>query len=249
MDVICAKDIIRDAIKEPKAKIAICYWGLTRSTKKVYQSHYDKLFRVLNEHQIQYDVFMHTWYIEGNQRVWWKELNVPIDYKEYVLLNPSYYQIDNQDVFTANICLNEYTPSENLGDEWSQPILILNLICALESQKRVVEMISNSQNKYDIIIYVRPDAFIHTEVPIHHILNLEEGDIILPDCDHFLGYNDRFAILRYQSGLVYGSRIDRLKEYRRSIGKITSEKYLKYICDTNEFRPIMVKFDFDLVRP
>src|SRR6476620_6904967 len=72
-----------------KKKIAICYWGLTRSTKKVYESHYTNLFNVLKKHKIKFDVFMHTWHTKHKQRIWEKELDVGIDYSEYKLLKPS----------------------------------------------------------------------------------------------------------------------------------------------------------------
>lgn len=41
--------------------VAICYWGMTRSTKKVYKTHQTYLFDKLTENNINYKVFMHTW--------------------------------------------------------------------------------------------------------------------------------------------------------------------------------------------
>src|SRR5579885_2556464 len=66
-----------------KPKVAICYWGLTRSTKKVYESHFKNLFDVLDEHEIAYDVFMHTWRTKSKQRVGDQEIENAIDYGEY----------------------------------------------------------------------------------------------------------------------------------------------------------------------
>ena len=41
--------------------IAIVYFGLTRSIKKVYQSHIRHIYQVLDRNQITYKKFMHTW--------------------------------------------------------------------------------------------------------------------------------------------------------------------------------------------
>lgn len=55
--------------KPKPLKIAICYWGLTRSTSKVYESHYTKIFDLLKDQGHKFDVFMHTWKIKSKQRV------------------------------------------------------------------------------------------------------------------------------------------------------------------------------------
>lgn len=52
---------------EKKPRVAICYWGLTRSTKKVYQTHFDKIFNVLEKNDMPHDVFMHTWSLKGSR--------------------------------------------------------------------------------------------------------------------------------------------------------------------------------------
>lgn len=42
-------------------KVAICYFGTTRTVKKTYKSHFDKIFHVLRDSSIDYKVYMHTW--------------------------------------------------------------------------------------------------------------------------------------------------------------------------------------------
>ena len=88
-------------------RIAICYWGMTRSTRYVYQSHYDKVFNVLKDQNIEFDVFIHTWKTDDNL-VWDRKMPVKNDYEEYKLLNPYKYQLDNQDDFLKSITFSDY---------------------------------------------------------------------------------------------------------------------------------------------
>ena len=69
--------------------IAICYFGLPRSVKYVYESHQKYIYDVLNDKGITYKKFMHTWKTgDGSQRVWRFKTREKIDYEEYKLLNP-----------------------------------------------------------------------------------------------------------------------------------------------------------------
>ncbi len=240
---------------ESTIKIAICYWGLTRSTKKVYESHYKNIFNVLDDNNILYDVFIHTWHTNSKQRVWTTEIDAKIDYDEYKLLNPNYYRLDDQDIFTQALDFDKYFYQDvwntkgQCGDgEWL-PKLILNHLCALESQKRVTDMVISSQNQYNLIMYVRPDALLKSKFPIEMIQNVKDDDILIPDCDHYEGYNDRFAVLNYQTAPIYGKRIDGIIDFRKTQGRIVSEKYVKYICDKNHLNVILIDFKFELIRP
>ena len=49
--------------------IAICYWGLSRSTKHVYKSHYENIFNILKNAGLTYDTYFHTWDVKIN-RIW-----------------------------------------------------------------------------------------------------------------------------------------------------------------------------------
>ena len=79
---------------------AILYFGLTRSTKKVYMSHIMSVYNLLDSYNISYMKFMHTWRTNDNkQRVWYKTIEKEIDYTEYKLLQPDVYKIENQEDF------------------------------------------------------------------------------------------------------------------------------------------------------
>ena len=133
------------------------FWN-DKINRFVYKSHHKNVFDIFKKNNIDLDIYMHTWRTDKNL-IWWNAINIPNDYDEYKLLNPTVYRIDEQDDFLKNIDIKNYFNIELFnkygGDshhEW-YPQLIINHLCALESQKRVTEMCLNSNKKYDYIIY------------------------------------------------------------------------------------------------
>jgi len=229
---------------------AIVYWGLTRSTKYVYNTHIQYIFNVLDQHNLSYKKFMHTWKTADNiQYVWDKKSSEPIDYTEYNLLTPDIYRIDNQDDFLKGINMDDYYYKDSKS-EWL-PGLIKNHICALESMKRAIKLVGDditSGIKFKYIMFVRPDVKFSMELPIDNIIS-NQDKIIIPDFDHGEGYNDRFAIMNYNNACIYANRLDSLSDFRKTNGRIVSEKYLKYIIKKNNLDIYFINFKFVRVRP
>jgi len=122
-------------------KIAICYWGMTRSTKFVYNSHMENLYDILKTHNIDYKIFMHTWETDTNI-IWESSCDIPNDYDEYMLLKPNFYKIEKQNDFLKTLNFENYFNKKlysihggDTDNEW-RPQLIQNHLCALESQKK-----------------------------------------------------------------------------------------------------------------
>ena len=241
---------------ETTKKIAICYFGMTRSTKYIYQSHKENLYQILQKNNIEYDTYMHTWETSCNI-IWNKTIDIPIDYDEYKLLDIDCYIIENQNDFLQNMDFNDYCNTELYeiyGDsehEWI-PQLIKNHLCALESQKRVYNMVMNSKKEYDYILFIRPDVLITNEFDIKWLSYFQEENdtnIIILDYDHYDGLNDKFSILPYHSALKYACRIDEIIEFRKNHGRIVSEKYVKYIIDKYYPKIKFIHFIMKIIRP
>lgn len=235
-------------------KISICYFGMTRSTKLVYQTHTTNLHNILKNNNIEFDIFMHTWKTKNDENVIWeKSCDVMVDYNEYVLLNPNFYKIENQEDFINSINFENYF-DKNIYDvyggdshrEW-RPQLIMNHLCALESQKRVYNMVSESNNTYDFILFIRPDVKILNIFDVTCLTN--KFDIIIPSYDHHEGLNDRFAILPFNSAEKYATRIDEIIEFRKNNGRIVSEKYVKYIVQKYYPNFKCINFIMQIIRP
>lgn len=234
-------------------KIAICYWGMTRSTKFVYKSHIQNLYNALKKNNIDYKIYMHTWETEGNTNIIWENItNIKIDYNEYKFLTPDIYKIENQNDFLNTINFESYFNKElydTYGDsqyEW-RPQLIRNHLCALESQKRVYNLVLEDESSYDFIMFIRPDVEIRNKFNINWLK--EDFDIIIPNKDHNEGLNDRFAILPFNKSLKYSTRIDEIIEFRKNNGRIVSEKYVKYIINKYYSNLKLIDFRMTIIRP
>ena len=235
-------------------KIAICYWGMTRSTKYIYKTHYFNFFEQLKVNNIYYKTFMHTWRVENDKNIIWENVSdVPVDYEEYNLLKPDYYQIEEQKLFTDKLNFVDYFDKElydkyggDTDHEW-RPQLIMNHLCALESQKRVYQMAKETNEQFDYIIFIRPDVEILNRFDTS-IFNAK-FDIIIPNYDHHEGLNDRFAIIPFKYASNYACRIDEIKDFRKNNGRIVSEKYVKFIINKYYNNVLFVNFYMKIVRP
>lgn len=240
-------------------RVAVCYFGLTRSTRYVYKSHHDHLFDVLKRNNIDYKIFMHTWKVNQNI-VWDKSYKQPIDEQEYTLLKPDVYVIQNQDEYTTELMNNFHkyfyahifsTVGHNERGEWL-PMLIRNHMCALESQRRVFELTKDEE--FDAVIFIRPDALLLNDLDVSYIKTLEKSDIVLIKSTSLQnasweGYNDQFCIGHPATIDKYANRINEIEEFRKTRGRIVSEKYVKYIVDKYGYNKRWIEFNTNLVRP
>jgi hypothetical protein len=216
-------------------------------------SHRSHLFNVLKNNNIYYDIYMHTWKTDDNL-IWENKSHLPIDYDEYKLLNPTYYKIDDQDNFLKSINFNDYFNQElyniyggDTGHEW-RPLLIRNHLCALESLKRVTNMVLNKKKKYNYVIYIRPDVIIHNLFKINFFPSTEKN-ISIPNSHQNEGYNDTFAIVHYKNCNKYGKRIKEIIEFRKNNGRIVAEKYLKFIIDKYFDNVNFIDYHIEVIRP
>lgn len=228
------------------SKIAICYWGLVRTLQEVLPSQKQYVYDELDNAGFKYDVFFHTWKTNDNL-VWNRKMKEPIKYETMDLVNPLKKQIDDQSEFLKTIKLSDYYYEGQR--EWL-PQLILNHLCALESQKRCANLCLESDNKYDYIMFLRPDALIRKRLPVEKIFTTDfsSNRIVIANFNHWEGYNDQFAVLHPEQVRAYSHRIDGIAEFRKTNGRIVSEKYVKYVVDRN-YVPTQVDFRFDLLRP
>jgi hypothetical protein len=234
---------------------AIIYCGLTRSVTKTHESHKKYLFDILKKHNLSYKTFMHTWKTKNDvQRVWEKIIPQKIDYLEYKLLNPDVYKLDNQDEFLESINMDNYFYKdvyEKMGHshngEWL-PQLVKNHLCLLESQKRGFDMVTKMNENYKFIMFIRPDITIYNELPIDTIIS-NCDKIHVPNHSHYEGINDQIAILNYDFAHVYANKIDEIAEFRKTNGRIVSEKYCKFIITKYNMKINEINFNYSITRP
>ena len=235
---------------------AIIYFGMTRSVRQTYQSHIKHVFEVLENYNLTYKTFMHTWKTKDDvQNIWDDIIPQKIDYFEYQLLKPHYYKLDCESEFIESLNMDEFFYKDvfdKLGyqGEWSVN-LIRNYICMLESQKRGFEMVKNTiQNgsKYKYVMFIRPDVTIHNDLPLNTII-MNSNKIHIPNYNHFAGLNDTFAIMNFYLACIYGKRIDEIAEFRKNNGMIVAENYCKFIIEKYNMIVNEISFNFTITRP
>jgi hypothetical protein len=232
-------------------KVAFCFWGLTRSLKYTLGSIKENIFNVFDEKNIDYDIFLHTYFFEGlynNKQS--NESGLELNFEEYKLLNPDYYKIDNQDEIKKKIDFSLYETPKRRKIALPKNSHI-NFILAMYSKLQIVKLINDSKNKYDYIIYLRPDVKFLNKFNLRWFLLSHGKKILIPNFAHNRGYNDRFFVGNHNQALIYGSAFNYLHEYSRST-QLKPEAFIKYViqkkCRLNNKR-IYVRFiDFKFKR-
>jgi hypothetical protein len=212
-------------------KIAICFWGLCRSTNYVIDSIKKHLFDKLKEFEYEYDVYLHTHSIQRNYtNQWSKERNIKLNNDLWQLLEPKKHIIEDQDEVDRRLELSKY---RRHGCPWRSPDFetLNNSIRALYSLKQVTELMLESGEEYDYVIFSRPDVF-YLRPLMKEYFTLGRERIHLP---HFAKFpiNDRFAICKMDVARIYGLRFNEAFPY--SLYKpLHSESYLSYILKKND---------------
>ena len=213
-----------------KEKIAILFFGLTRSTDVVLDSIQKKLFNPITEAGFDYDIFLHTYLLDSPYiNEWSKENIIQYDNEQYKLLNPKHFVLDHQTEIIQQTRFEDYYTK--LGN-WAgmtpemTKILIRNYVLGLYSKKRVTELFREHADNYKYVIIMRPDMRIVSKINIQGCLKLvDEKSIVIPEIEWFDGCNDKMCIAKKDTALYYGTVSDKLLEYSRHTS-IISERFL-----------------------
>lgn len=235
-------------------KVAILYFGKSRSIRHTYKTHHRHVFDAMKAADIEFDVFMHLWHTAGNV-VWGRESGVPEDEGSYPLLAPDHLEKDRQDEFLKTIDFGRYFYEHvyrefghSVHGEW-KPCLVRNHICALESQRRVFRMAERAGRAYDAYLVIRPDAFFESGLDVAVLRSVQPGTLFVPRWKSCEGYNDRLAFGCRDVMWRYTHRLDDLPEFRLTKGRIVAEKCLKLMVEKYGFSTVPLSVRFKLCRP
>lgn len=228
-------------------KVALCFWGLTRSLKHTIHSIKEHVLQPLQQSEIEYTIFMHTYTMSTkyhNPRT--GEVNMNLDFDEYKLLNPDYIQIDDQDEIKSKMQIEKY---HSLPDPWESNYICLdNFVCAMYSKKQLGIMVKNSNETFDYIVYLRPDVRYLNSIDIRYFNNTHKNRICTPNFHLFPQLNDRLAILKPCNLKEYSEMFNEMYEYSR-VFPLHSERF-QYNIITRRFRwnIVYIPFHFNRVR-
>jgi len=190
-------------------KVAICFWGLCRSTDITIDSIKRNVYDILKTAGIEYGVFVHTFSITrlySNDRS--QERALTLNNELYKLLEPTAAEIEDQDECDASLNLAAYRTN---GDAWDGQGLpwqtFDNHIRALYSLYKVTQM---SKGDYDYVIYLRPDCRFLTPLNIRWF----GSELILTDFSK-CPVNDRFALGPPDKTRAFGERYLKALEFSK----------------------------------
>lgn len=211
-------------------KIAIAYFGHSRSFMNTYQSHYNHLINLTKA-----DVFFHTW----------RESDTSL---------PSWYTKDNQNVNVNDIDLiSIYEPKSYIIDDNPKPKIgedvffyntdISNVHNYLTSILSVLDLVVKDNNKYDLIILTRMDIEYHENMKIYSSNNIISYpmNITIENYNIHLTGLDLINQFSYEKAKVIISNInyiiDNLSYVLRQHNISRFEELFHYLC-----RPYMQKY-------
>ena len=241
-----------------KYKVALCFWGITRSLKYTISSLQKNIFKILDDECISYHIYLHTYIVDGEYSNIRTNEKGFLDNEEYKLLlfpeksegnnerseGNNNFKIDNQNEISQQLKFEEY---RTFPDPWySNYNCCDNLILSLYSKLQVTNLIINNNLEYNNIIFLRPDVRFVNEFDISWLFN-KNNEVRIPNFHNFGGYNDRFFISNYKNGVIYGSAFNDLLEYSK-IRDIHSEIFCMNYLNKHNLINIPIHFYFNRVR-
>uniref|UniRef100_A0A6C0AMM1 Uncharacterized protein n=1 Tax=viral metagenome TaxID=1070528 RepID=A0A6C0AMM1_9ZZZZ len=238
----------------PKVKVAICFFGLTRSLKLTLDSIEKYIFDPLRLHGIRYDIFLHTYKMKtaySNPRAGEKDLILDAD--EYKLLEPTYHMVESKEAVSKKLDLEKYRTH---GNPWGKETsarpgdfsTLDNHILYLWSLKQLTKLWSEAKSRYSHIIYCRPDVLYQVPLDISWFsFSPKSKKIYIPNFGLCGNVNDRFALGRPEEMRLYGNRFDDALAYSKK-KPLASEAYLIDTMRRHRIKYEHVNFYFIRVR-
>jgi hypothetical protein len=104
--------------------------------------------------------------------------------------------------------------------------LVRNMVLALYSKRRIINLFAKYKDEYDYVIITRPDQLLHTKLNPQIFNKLNKFNIVIPYEHSYHGLNDRFCIAKPNNAIRYGRSLNYLKKYSKMV-TIVSEKFMK----------------------
>ena len=241
------RQISRTENRRSIMRLALAFFGITRSLKYTMPSIQKHFFDVFDRKSIDFDVYMHTYELAGFCNTRTGEVCTNYDNEEYKLLKPDFLKIDNQDAIKTEINLEQY---RTCPDPWKTKYnSVDNFVLAQYSKAQVTELIDKNEIQYDYIIFVRPDVYFLDDIQLRFLEKVDDRKICIPDF-HAIGpfrFNDRFSITNAKTYKVYGQAFDLLFAISKKI-PLHSETILGAIIHNNGIEIVHIPFLFLRIR-
>jgi hypothetical protein len=236
-----------------KKRVAVLFYGLTRSLRDIYPNLRVNLFNELTNNNYEYDTFIHTYLLDNPYiNKWSGETVTNYDNTSYKIVNPRDFILQKQNLIEKKLRIPEYYGK--LGN-WAgcantlhmKMYLVRNMVLALYSKMKVIELFSKYISDYDYVIITRPDQQFHTKLNTNIFNLLNSNNIVIPLQHSYHGINDRFCIATPINAIKYGNMFKHLKKYSEK-KPIISEVFVKDYLDFIGLKVIFSPIKSNLVR-
>ena len=122
-----------------------------------------------------------------------------------------------------------------------------NFICAMYSRQQLTNLIKESGEEFDYIIFLRPDVKYHKKFDLTYFNYVDSNTICVPDFHLYDNINDRFCIATMPNGLKYGSIFKYMLPYSKQ-KKLHSETFHGYCIREIMKIALNISFCFSRVR-
>ena len=124
-------------------KIALVFWGLTRSLKYTIRSIEENIFNIFKLNHIQYDTYLHTYKLNqpyNNRRA--NEINIKLDFDDYKLLKPNFFIFDDHNEIVQKLNTKKYQTKK---DPWNSNYQTLNnFLLAMYSKYKITQFLEDN---------------------------------------------------------------------------------------------------------
>tara|TARA_Y100000389_G_scaffold185142_1_gene204254 strand:+ start:1696 stop:2487 length:792 start_codon:yes stop_codon:yes gene_type:complete len=229
-----------------KKKVALCFFGITRSLGYTIGSIEKYVISQLKEYGFQVEIYLHTYSLSKpyvNKRA--NEKCELLNNDEYKLLKPDFFQIDQQELIMEQLDLTKYRTCK---DPWkSNYNCVNNFILAQYSKLQITNMVQSSGKEYDKIIFLRPDVLYLNVLKKEMVDSSNDKTLCIPNFHRYgkYGFNDRFAICSHENFALYGSVFNELYEISKE-QELHSETVLGQLLKVKyklKLRPIIFRFN------
>lgn len=228
-------------------KIALAFFGLTRSLSHTIPSIRKNILNILIKNGIEYDIFLHTYQLKQYQNQRTNENVSIVNNEEYKLLSPKYVQMDDQVNIKEKIKMAQFRTHPDPWDTNYQSVD--NFILAQYSKTCVTNLIKGSKNNYDYIIYLRPDVEYITPFDMSYLKKVTDHSICIPDFHRYgpQSFNDRFCIANSKTYVQYGDTFPYMLEISKK-EPLHSETVLGNMLVKQGITFVYIPFHFIRVR-
>jgi len=235
-----------------KVRVAICFFGLTRSLKFTLPSIEKFVLGPLKAHNIKYDTYLHSYKMKtpySNPRA--GESGITLDTNEYKMLEPDFHMLEDKEMVSKRLRLDQYRTK---GDPWGKEKAAIpgdfttldNHILYLWSQKQLTEMVKENLKRYTHIVFCRPDVLYQVPLQINWF-SFKSDKICIPNFGLCGNVNDRFALGRPAQMIPYGQRFHEALQYSKK-NQLASEAFLIATMKKHKIKYEHVNFYFTRVR-